>query len=205
MIARSDEKSSRAPHQVKRLTRESFNLLRKRAEEGDERALQMLKEYVAAHPQLVDEVGDVGRLARESMIRATAEGDQLVMECVRRKAAKLEAELLGENPTAAQRLTVQRVIAAWLEVSHLDRMAIAVTNTGQAKAIAKLKESADRRLQRALRSLEDLQRLQAKPKKPCEQRKGRVAQPLRAGDGASMPANRIKLFMDREETVEAEV
>ncbi len=197
--------SKATPKKKRRMTHESFKKMRQKANDGDPKALKMLRQYMDDFPEIWKEVGDLARHAQEAFIQRASDGDELVKESIRRKGAQLKKQLLGERPTAAQKLAAERVFACWLETAHLDRLHPEPSGTiQQASFVLRLRESAQKRLDKALKSLAELQKLQG-TEKPREQRKGRNAQPLQAGDGAAMPANRVRLFMDREETVEAEV
>jgi hypothetical protein len=83
-----------------------------RAQQGDVTVLPRLKEFLDAHPQVWQELGDLALHAREALIRLVAGDNLLVGECVRRDLAALEAELAGPSPSPLERILVQRVVCA---------------------------------------------------------------------------------------------
>jgi hypothetical protein len=91
-----------------------------RARQGDVTVLPRLKEFLDAHPQVWEELGDLARHAREALVRLVAGDDLLVGECVRRDLAALEAELAGPSPSPLERILVQRIVLCRLQTHKAD-------------------------------------------------------------------------------------
>jgi len=86
------------------------------------------------------------------------------------QAVSHDSSPLGENPSPLMRLSVQRVVATWLEVQHT---AMACASADAAHAVkhqwAKRQESAERRYQLALRSLDLARRISGDPRSAVQQ------------------------------------
>jgi hypothetical protein len=53
-------------------------------------------------------------------LRHVAKDDYLFLESVRRRAEEMRRELAGAFPTPLELLAVERVVAAWLQVQHVE-------------------------------------------------------------------------------------
>jgi hypothetical protein len=93
-------------------------LLRK-AEKGDITALPALRMWMDRTPGYWEEVGDMAKTARETLIR-TLSGDKnlVVQEAHARKCAALTAELAGPQPSPLERLLVERIVLCWLHLHY---------------------------------------------------------------------------------------
>lgn len=189
MIASTSSGEQKKP---RLLTQESFQRLRTKANDGDPTALKMLREYLDDHPGIWKQVGDLANHAQETFIAKASEGDQLVAESIRRKTEEMKRELLGAHPTPAQELAAERVVACWLESAHLDRLHPEPSGTlTQATFTLRLRESAQKRLDRALKSLATLQKLQGEVKasKDGGTTNRRKSQP------PLEPGNRLRMYL----------
>ena len=90
-----------------------------RAQNGDETALPGLRE-VLDDPEAVGAMGDLARLAQRALVRKLSGKKLLFREAVARKMELMRAELLGESPAPLERLLVDRVVACWLHLHHLE-------------------------------------------------------------------------------------
>jgi hypothetical protein len=189
VIAKSSSTEPKSKNRL--LTQESFDRLRKKANDGDPAALKMLRRYMDDHPEIWKQVGDLAKLAQEAFIAKASEGDQLVAESIRRKGEEMKRDLLGPRPTTAQKLAAERVVACWLESSHLDRLYPEPSGTiKQASFTLRLRESAQKRLDRALKSLATLQKLQGEGGSARnDTKKRRKAPPVE-------PGNRLRMYLD---------
>jgi hypothetical protein len=91
-----------------------------RAQDGDKSALPAVRELLK-DPEQIDALG--GNLARNAMdvlVRKYAGTNLLARESVTRKLDRMRAELGGENPSALEKLLVERVVATWLHLTHLE-------------------------------------------------------------------------------------
>jgi hypothetical protein len=96
--------------------------LLERARKGDASTLPVLRKMLE-DPATVDALG--GNLARQAELSliAKAAGDNLSFkESLTRKLELLRAELAGPSPGPVERLLVERVVACWLHLSHLEML-----------------------------------------------------------------------------------
>jgi hypothetical protein len=111
-----------------------------RAQGGDPSVLPRVRELLEAHPEVVEYVGDVTRLAESVWIELVAAGSPVAMEAVKRQAERLRSELRGARPSTLEKLLVDQVVANWLEMSYT-RCAAAQTGGSLAQAALRLRRS----------------------------------------------------------------
>ena len=71
-------------------------------------------------PALIERLGGgLGERVRERLVERIA-SDPLARESVRRQAEIMRRDLEGENPTAIERLLVERVVVGWLALAWAD-------------------------------------------------------------------------------------
>jgi hypothetical protein len=91
-----------------------------RAQKGDKAALPGLRGLLQ-DPAAVDALGgDLARQAQLVLIDKFGGQNLLVKEALTRKLDLLRAELAGSDPTPLERLLVERVVACWLHLHHLE-------------------------------------------------------------------------------------
>ena len=136
-------------------TRQGFDAIVKSANGGDENALSQLRTLLDSHPQLWTAVGDLTQHAILAMIRAIANGSALVSESLQRKANELRCDLLGDRPSALEKLAAERVLVCWLESQFLE--AKFASDSGQnlatARYVALAKSRAQQRFDSSMKSL----------------------------------------------------
>lgn len=98
----------------------SFAELRQLADKGDAAAQAKISHLLDLHPGIWRRVGDLGKHAELSFVRMIAENDFVLGESVKRRAAEMRNELAGVFPSAAELLAVQRVVASWLYLQHVE-------------------------------------------------------------------------------------
>src|SRR5262245_15782375 len=77
---------------------------------------ELLKE-----PFFVDALGgDLAKQAQLTLIDKFCGKNLLLKESVTRKLDLLREELAGPNPTPLERLLVERIVACWLHLHHLE-------------------------------------------------------------------------------------
>ena len=135
-----------------------FQRLVFKARRGDKEATAELKKTLDHHPELWRELGDLASMSRRAVIKALASGDPLLAQSVQRHADELEQELMGESPTPLQRLAVQRFVATWLQLQHVEAAAAKASHDSlpRAKFWAQRHDQAARRYQRAMKTLTQL-------------------------------------------------
>jgi hypothetical protein len=91
-----------------------------RAQKGDQTALPEIRELLK-DPLYVDAFG--GNLANQAQLTLIAKfsGQNLLLKAsVTRKLDLLRDELAGPKPTPLERLLVERIVACWLHLHHLE-------------------------------------------------------------------------------------
>jgi len=93
----------------------------RRAEEGDESALPMVRRYLdEPGPEYLDVV-DVARIAREAQIKRVFGPEDLVArEAMGRKLEGMRREILGEGATPLEGLLADRVVLCWLQLYYAE-------------------------------------------------------------------------------------
>jgi hypothetical protein len=92
----------------------------KRARRGDASTLPALRAMLR-DPAAVDLLGgDLARRAEQSLLNAAAGEDLAFKQALTRKLELLRTEVAGANPTPVERLLVERIVACWLHLAHLE-------------------------------------------------------------------------------------
>jgi hypothetical protein len=110
-----DLKSAPAPE----LVRELHEVVG-RARKGDATAVPRLRELLAQYPELAEPCGNLAIQAEAAWATLIAGPDLYFREGLMRKAALMRAELSGPSPSPIERLLVERVVAAWLQLHYFD-------------------------------------------------------------------------------------
>src|SRR5262249_49173268 len=91
-----------------------------RAQKGDETALPLLRELLK-EPAVVDMLGgSLAKQAQLTLINKFSGQNLLFRESLTRKLDMLRDELAGPNPTPLESLLVERIVACWLHLHHLE-------------------------------------------------------------------------------------
>ena len=91
-----------------------------RAQRGDETALAPLRE-VLKNPAYVNMLGgDLALQTQLTLIDKFSGNNLLYKESLRRKLELLRTDLAGAAPSALERLLVDRIVACWLHLHHLE-------------------------------------------------------------------------------------
>jgi hypothetical protein len=94
--------------------------LTERAQQGDKTTLPALRELFR-EPAVVDALGgDLAKQAQLTLISKYCGQNLLLKESLTRKLDLLHEELAGSSPTPLERLLVERIVACWLHVHHLE-------------------------------------------------------------------------------------
>ncbi|MBY0457717.1 MAG: hypothetical protein K2V38_10295 [Gemmataceae bacterium] len=97
-----------------------FRATVQKAERGDKSALAAVREWLA-RPGAADVLcGNLAREAMERLVAAWSGNSPVTREATLRKLDELRAELSGPNPSALEKLLVERVVATWLHLYHLE-------------------------------------------------------------------------------------
>src|SRR5262245_46245900 len=91
-----------------------------RAQAGDQTVLPDLQRLLDERPDLWRHFGDVARHAEDTLLSVACGGNLLGIEAIRRQLDALRQELTDEEVTPPlERLLIQRIVLAWLEVHYL--------------------------------------------------------------------------------------
>jgi hypothetical protein len=93
---------------------ELFERARQQANGGDLRAREALRTYLDGHPDAVERLGNLARLAEETMLQNVSGGEWLTQEAVRRDAVRRREALAGPAPTLLETMAIDRVVACWM-------------------------------------------------------------------------------------------
>ena len=91
-----------------------------RAQKGDKTALPALRQLLK-NPAMVDPLGgDLAKQAQLTHIDKFSGQNLLLKESLTRKLDLMREELAGPNVTPLERLLVERIVACWLHLHHLE-------------------------------------------------------------------------------------
>jgi hypothetical protein len=135
--------------QVRPVTQGELRELVKRAQQGDQTALPLLRQVLDASPDLWKYCGDAAKFAEGAWIEVLAGRDQLRRESLLRTVAALKTELAGPSAPPLERLLAGRVVACWLQAAQAD--ASVAQSQGRGLTAAQL-DSVQRRQERSQRS-----------------------------------------------------
>jgi hypothetical protein len=93
-----------------------------RAKKGDTTALPRLRELLDTHPILWQRYGNLGAQAEQLWIALAAGPDKYLHECLVRKAEAMRQELERADAGPVERLLVERVVMAWLQLYYFDAL-----------------------------------------------------------------------------------
>ena len=97
-----------------------INATIRKAEAGDQAALAEVREMLARPGSADILCGNIAREAVRTLVNKYAATNPVVRESVTRKLDEMRAELSGANPTPLEKLLVERVVATWLHLHHLE-------------------------------------------------------------------------------------
>ena len=133
---------------------EAFSRLRQRANEGDERAREVLKKYLDANPDVAARLGNMAQHAESALIEVASGGEWLTSEAVKREADRMRQELAGSSPSPLEKMAIERVVVTWLQLQHSEMRFLHVQqNLGWAKYWLRRQEQADKLYRAAIGSL----------------------------------------------------
>jgi len=137
-----------------------FRDLVDRANYGDGEARSELKRILDHTPELWRAAGDINQHIQDDLIRQLAKSDFLLEESTRRRLAE-QRQRLQQNPDSlVEQLCVERVLACELELWALASRYpdVAKLSSDRAAEVLRSKESAEKRLRTAMKSLAAVQK-----------------------------------------------
>jgi len=94
-----------------------------KANEGDEKAVPVIRKILDGSPDLAWRLRNVGRLAERLLIsKMTEEGDAAAKEMMEHQLESMRLEVAGENPSPLEVLLAERVVATWLQVQLFEAL-----------------------------------------------------------------------------------
>jgi hypothetical protein len=93
--------------------------LTKRLEKGDKTALPAFRELLN-DPHVANALGNLASHAQHTLIRKFAPNSLTSQEAISRKLGLLKTELGGPNPDSLEAMLVERIVACWLHLYHLE-------------------------------------------------------------------------------------
>ena len=139
-------------------TDESLHALVKRAESGDEATLPELRRLLALPG--VGATLDLARRVRDTLLDKLTGRNLLNRELVSIEANRLRDELLGTAATPVERLLVEQIVIAWLQLHDTDlRAARVCEHIGKGNLMYRRADLVHRRFLAALRTLALVRRL----------------------------------------------
>jgi hypothetical protein len=147
--------------------------LLERANAGDQTALPELKQAFDRHPELAAWLGDLVRLAHDSILRWAAGNCLGAREAIARQAGELRDRLLSEARSELEKLLIDRLVICWLEVYaaeiHLaERLAQGAAQSVVTQAVQKVLDRAHQRFLGSVRCLATVQKLARPALAPVE-------------------------------------
>lgn len=141
-----------------------------RAERGEEGARKELRTALReSAPEVIARCSNTARSYRGILAKTASGGDPLIKEAIQERAARLAAEVAGENPSPLEALLSERIASLWVLVELQEALLAAWyapdnknrADPGFLLKMAKLQESANRRYLAAIRELARVRKLQA--------------------------------------------
>ena len=139
-----------------------LNELIDRADAGDATALSELRRLLDKVPWLISHLGgDLAEQAANSLISSITGKHLASKELVLHRLDMMRAELAGPNPSATEKLLVDRVVACLLQSQHADYMAAEASDDSVAIGDyhQRRQDRANRRLLLAIKTLATVRRL----------------------------------------------
>lgn len=132
-----------------------------KANEGDPKAIEQLRDFLDENPQVWKQVGNLARIAERAWIAAITNNDALGAEAIKRELAHIKKELIGEDPSVVEELLGDQVLATLLEVKYLESVSAESKGSQitQATLLLKRLDSAQKRHLNAIKSLIQVRKL----------------------------------------------
>lgn len=133
-----------------------------RAEKGDRSVLPRIREIFDEFPAMVEEVGDLSRMAKDGIFDMLGGDNLMIREAQERKLATFIEEVAGPNSTALERLLADQIALCWLHVRYIE---IKYSHTDsytltEGEYYQRCIDRAQKRYLRAIKTLAQVRRLQ---------------------------------------------
>ena len=133
---------------------------------GRTEALPHFRSELEKHPEVWRRYGDIAGITECAWAEQIADGEPLVRESILKTIKSMKDELLGPEPSPLERLLVERLACAKLQLHHADCMDLNLVQAGDrgsptAAFVLKRQDAASRRLLHAVKELATVRRLVA--------------------------------------------
>jgi hypothetical protein len=144
-----------------------------RGQAGDATALPEIQKAFDQNPELAGMLGDLPKLAKETLLDAVAGSSLTAREATRRQSDRICGELAGWNAPVPVRLLAERVALTWIEVHHADlQMAEALKKrsleSSQMQGAERRAHAAQARFLAAIEALVTVSKLTPPPPSPLD-------------------------------------
>jgi hypothetical protein len=161
-------------------SQEEFNRIVSKANAGDAAALKRLRTLLDSHPEIWQQIGDLGKHAEAALIKLVAKDNVLAREAILKQLAEMRANLCSPRCTKLEEVLIDRFVLTWLQLQYFTA-SLPVYGDGQSiaggKFVMGLRESAQRQLNAALQAIATYRKLQ-----PSRFAGGRSTVPFPAGE-----------------------
>jgi hypothetical protein len=147
--------------EIMRLAARMDDAVRK-ADRGDQNALQITRRLFDRMPELWDGYGNLAAAAEAALVDLYAGQSVLAREGLCRKLAAMRAQLAGPEASPLEQMLVERVVACWLQSFHADlayARALKDLSAQELEFHQRRQDRATRQYLKALRSLAEVRRL----------------------------------------------
>ena len=144
--------------------------LSEKAEDGDKDArLELRRAVRESTPEMIARVSDLAGSYRRVLAKSASGKNPLLQEVLQERMRLMEEKVAGDKPTALEELLAERVVSCWLMVEVMETLTAAQLRRDNQKRVTashilqmmKLQESANRRYLAAIKTLAQVQKLQA--------------------------------------------
>ncbi len=134
------------------------------SDDGDRQAQTWLRKVLDAYPVLWERAGDLAVHAQLSLIHLISKGEWFLGEALKRRLEELRRDLEAPFPTPLEKLAVERVVAAWANLYHVETMCLGVEgDLAERKYWLKKQDQAHRQYLAATKSLMMVQTMLSRP------------------------------------------
>ena len=159
------KKVTRSPNgQKSKNQEEQIQKLEEKAQQGDKSALKKFETLPDAKQFLMEVYGELGKHTQQDLLASYLKDNEMYKRGVALKAEALQKELEGPDPSALERLLVERVVACWIDTNMVDRIVTHVQAGSEERLYQwtyyqKRQERAQRRFLAACKALAQVRRL----------------------------------------------
>ena len=166
----SEKREERAHLMAVRDKLKDLQELSEKAEDGDKDArLELRRAVRESTPEMIARVSDLAGSYRRVLAKSASGKNPLLQEVLQERMRLMEEKVAGDKPTALEELLAERVVSCWLMVEVMETLTAAQLDRNNKNRVTaphllqmmKLQESANRRYLAAIKTLAQVQKLQA--------------------------------------------